>query len=515
MEAKRNILVVDDNEAICATMTELLGDEGYMVTAVSDGNAALAELLRDEYKLALLDLVLPDMNGIDILSHIRRNSIDTDAIMMSSNATMESALDALRMGAQDYLLKPFESLEMVLHVVKRVIEKRNLMEENSRLYERVIKKGARLEQAVKRLTLLNNISNTLHYGHDLKNLLQLLLHSIADELDADRATMMLVDHDRQYLTIEAFVGIDEKLAESVRVTVGEGISGWVARRGEPLFSEDIGRDPRFVKNSSRHYGSDSFISAPLLLSVPIMLKQEVIGVININNKKGGGSFTEEDTQLVTTIAGQVAVSIENARMLEKLQRSHHELKDAHFQTITALAEALEAKDAVTGGHSERMLRYAMDVAKRLGLNETEQEQLRYAAVLHDIGKIGIPETILQKPDRLTREEYEQIKRHPIIGADLIRTVKFLAGVVPIIKAHHEWFDGNGYPHNLAADDIPIQARIVAVLDAFDAMTSERPYRQALGLAHAVSELRTFAGRQFDPRVVSAFLELIQDEGVDL
>jgi putative nucleotidyltransferase with HDIG domain len=364
---------------------------------------------------------------------------------------------------------------------------------------------------VTRLTLLNEISNALHSVLDLKELLRFLISAIACELDAERASLMLIDPNRDEMTIEASVGMDDDLSKIVRVRIGEGISGWVAQHGEPLFVDDISRDQRFPKSADRAYGSDSFISAPLFLSVPIKLKKEVIGVININNKKGGGCFTANDTQLVTTLAGQAALSIENARMLEKLRRNNQELKETHFETISALAGALEAKDAVSGDHSERLLRYAMDVAHHLGLNECERELLRYAAVLHDIGKIGIPEGILQKPGKLTPDEYEQIKEHPRIGADLIRTVKFLAAVAPIILAHHEHYDGTGYPAGLAGEDIPIQARIVAALDAFDAMTSERPYRPAPGPEWAVQELRKFSGSQFDPKVVQALLSVLENK----
>jgi putative nucleotidyltransferase with HDIG domain len=434
--------------------------------------------------------------------------------MMSSNASLESAFEALRLGAQDYLLKPFENLEMVLRVVNKAIEKRRLIEENERLHREVLAKSAKLERAVKRLTLLNEIANALHSVLNLKDLLKMLVTSIAQELGAERATLMLVDPERRSLTIEASVGIDEQLAETVRVPIGTGISGWVAQQGQTLFSEDISRDPRFTKHFERPYLSDSFISAPLVLSVPIMLKQQVIGVINVNNKQGGGSFTEDDTQLVTTVAGQVAVSIENARIFEKLRHTNQALQDTHFQTIAALAEALEAKDAVTGNHSDRLLRHAEAVAATMGLDERETELLRYAAILHDIGKIGVPEAILQKPARLTAEEFARIKEHPRIGAELIRHVRFLETVAPIILAHHEWFDGSGYPAGLAGEAIPLQARIVAVLDAFDAMTSERPYRPPLPYDHAISQLREFTGSQFDPRVVAALLQVLENEQSD-
>jgi len=511
MVESRNILVVDDNEVICNLLNEFLTEQGYAVTTALCGEDTLTRLGTHSYHLVMLDLVLPDMVGTEILRKIRQAHPATDVIMMTSNASLESALDALRLGAQDYLLKPFENLEMILLAVNKIFERQLLVEENASLYQELLTKSNHLEQTVKRLTLVNRIANAFHSVLNLKDILQLLIQSIAQELGAERASLMLIDKVREELSIEASVGIDELLAKNVKVRIGEGIAGWVAMHGEVVFSEDIHNDQRFQQNTDRPYHSDSFISAPLVLSVPIKMQHVVIGVININNKTGGGSFTAEDTQLVTTLAGQAAVAIENARNFEQLRQSKQELQDAHYQTIGLLSDTIEAKDSVTGGHSERMLCFASAVAQRLGLDEQEIELLRYAALLHDIGKIGISEQILQKPSRLTPEEYAHIKQHPRIGADMIREVKFLTKVAPIIHAHHEWFDGSGYPHNLAGDEIPIQARIVAALDAFDAMTSERPYRSSLGRDWAIQELRSFAGRQFDPQVVDALLIVLENE----
>jgi len=511
MVESNNILVVDDDAVICSLLDEILTEHGYAVNTVMCGRDALAELVTRQYQLVMLDLVLPDMLGTAVLAEMRTAHPDTDAIMMTSSASMENAIEALRLGAQDYLLKPFENLEIVVRAVDKALERRLIVNENARLNQDLLAKNRTLEHAVQRLTMLNEFATALHSGFDLKQLLQLLVNAIAQELDADRASLMLINQDLAELSIEAFIGIDEQLAKSIKVRIGEGVAGWVAKHGEMVFSENIHQDSRFLQNPDRPYRSDSFISAPLFLCVPIKMQHSVIGVININNKKGGGVFTEEDSQLVTTLAGQVAVAIENARNFDKLRQSSMELKEAHFQTIGILSEAIEVKDAVTGGHSERMLCFATAVAKSLKLTEQEIELLNYAALLHDIGKIGISQQILNKPAQLTPEEFAHVKEHPRIGAKMIRDVKFLAPVAPLILAHHEKFDGTGYPHGIAGEHIPIQSRIVAVLDAYDAMTSERPYRAAPGHEWAVQELRKFSGSQFDPLVVEALLTTIEQE----
>jgi len=500
------ILIVDDEESIRQFLREMLSEEGYMVTEASCGDEALKSLTVQPYHLILLDLRLPDMHGIDILRGIRETYPRTDVIIMTSHASVETTVEALRLGAQDYLMKPFDDLEFVTQVIRKVFEQRRVIEENERLYQELQDKTAKLECSVKRLTSINEVSRALHSILDIKELVRFFVHLVAIQLGAERASVMLLDRDKGELSIDASVGLDKKLAESVHIAVGEGIAGWVAREGEAILVEDINRDPRFSKSTDRkHYRSDSFISAPLVLSVPIKYKQEVLGVININNKKDGGLFTKDDLEFVTTLANQAAVTIENIRIIE-------ELRETHFEAIMALAEALEAKDVTTGRHSDRLLKYAMLIAQRLGLNEEQMKHLRYAAVLHDIGKIGVPELILQKPGRLSDEEYAEIKKHPLIGAAIVERIRFLSAVAPIIRSHHEWHDGTGYPENLAGDAIPIEARILAIIDSYDAMTSDRPYRKSLGKEKAIEELKDFSGRQFDPCVVEEFISVLYKEG---
>jgi len=199
---------------------------------------------------------------------------------------------------------------------------------------------------------------------------------------------------------------------------------------------------------------------------------------------------------------------------KQLDGKNTELQTAYIQTIRALAEAIDAKDAYTRGHSERVAVYASRIARELNLRKELIERVYFAGLLHDVGKIGIPDAIITKPDRLTEEEYEEIKRHPEIGAKILEPVEFLRSVVPCVRHHHEWYDGcqSGYPDRLAGDQIPLPSRVIVVADTVEAMTSDRPYRKALPLEVVVKELHKFSGTQFDPVVVDAFLHLLEDAG---
>lgn len=199
---------------------------------------------------------------------------------------------------------------------------------------------------------------------------------------------------------------------------------------------------------------------------------------------------------------------------KQLAEKHSELRTAYVQTIRALAEAVDAKDSYTRGHSERVGVYASKIALQLGLRKEMIERVYIAGLLHDVGKIGVPDQIITKPDRLTEEEYKEIQKHPEIGAKILEPVEFLRHIVPCVRHHHEWYDGcqSGYPDRLRGDQIPLPSRVILVADTVEAMTSDRPYRKALTLDKVVSELNKYSGSQFDPTVVQAFLRLLDDEG---
>lgn len=200
----------------------------------------------------------------------------------------------------------------------------------------------------------------------------------------------------------------------------------------------------------------------------------------------------------------------------QLNQKNQELRTAYIQTIRALAEAIDAKDAYTRGHSERVAVYASRIARQLEMRKEMIERVYFAGLLHDVGKIGVPDAIITKPARLDEAEYREIKKHPEIGAKILEPVEFLHNIVPCVRHHHEWFDGSdrGYPDRLIGDSIPLPSRVILVADTVEAMTSDRPYRNALQLDVVVAELNKFSGSQFDPVVVQAFLRLLEDEGDD-
>ena len=326
----------------------------------------------------------------------------------------------------------------------------------------------------------------------------LVVESACKLMRSESGSLMLLNHDNNELTIASSRGLSPEVVATTRMSLGEGVAGRVAQSGKPIFVENIETDIRFLRPNSVRYPSKSFIS------VPLRVKKRVIGVLNISSSDSTKSFEERDVRLLTILADQAAITLENIELYDNLQHFYLEM-------VQTLARTIDAKDSYTHDHADRARKYSKLIGKKLGLPDAMIRHIEYAALMHDIGKIGIDEHILRKPGQLTPEEREIIKKHPSIGNRIISPVEFLSPVAPMVLYHQEWFNGQGYPEGLAGEEIPLGARIVAVIDAYDAMTSDRPYRKALPMKVATDELKKNAGTQFDPKVVKSFLEILEDE----
>jgi response regulator RpfG family c-di-GMP phosphodiesterase len=297
---------------------------------------------------------------------------------------------------------------------------------------------------------------------EVDRLAKLIVTNATRLLRTGIGSLMLIDKETNMLEIIAARGLPEEVVKNTRIPIGKGIAGKVAKEGEPILCENIETDKRFFIESNEKYTSKSFVS------VPLKVKNRVIGVLNVNNKELRQKFDEKDLRLLTILADQSAMTIENAELYKHMQ-------DTYLGTIQTLARAIDAKDPYTRGHSDRVTRYAVKIAKEMNLSESTIRNIEYSALIHDIGKIGIQEAILTKKGKLSKTEYEIVKMHPLIGESIITPVKFLNGIAPLILYHHERFDGKGYLEGLRGESIPLGARIISVADAFDAMTSDRPY----------------------------------------
>jgi putative nucleotidyltransferase with HDIG domain len=273
-------------------------------------------------------------------------------------------------------------------------------------------------------------------------------------------------------------------------SLDQGVNGRVARTGEPALVHDTARDPHFL-------GTDAPADPGSELVVPIRVGGHVWGVLNLEQLQTH-AFESDDMVFADLVAAHVGAALDRTRLAS-------ELEGTFMTTLAALSDALEHKDAYTAAHAREVEDLSERVGARLGLAGDELRTVRYAALLHDIGKIGIPSEILSKPSGLTDDEFEQIKQHTVIGARMLERIPFFEHVHPLVRSAHERWDGRGYPDGIAASEIPLGARIICACDAFHAMTSDRPYRAAMSVTEAINELNREAGRQFDPTVVDALV----------
>jgi len=362
----------------------------------------------------------------------------------------------------------------------------------------------RLRQRIDQLLSIQQASETILSELDFSNISGTILDLFVKEIGYSRGMLMLIDEEAQLLKLVDSVGAtedDRKKVGDYSVPLSrseENILAEVAVTGMPLITEDTSSAIRNPDNIIfKHIHPQSIILLPL------KAQGKVIGVLAAEKSSDSSTWLNLDQEYLQGFANQMALAIENARM-------YTELRGAFLSTIQALATALEAKDTYTRGHSERVARYSVRLAERLGINKTQIEQIRSMCLVHDIGKIGIGEQILNKKGRLEDVEFDHIREHPDIGQRIIKPLNLSTDEMAIIGHHHERLDGRGYPAGWTEKDIPIQVRITTICDAFDAMTSDRPYRKSRPLADAVQELKREAGTQFDPDLVNVFIELINE-----
>ena len=474
------ILVVDDEPVIREVLSDLLVSEGYTVRTAENGAVALEELMRAPYNLVLTDLKMPVMGGEELLARLAENNIKKIVIVLTAFATVETAIQTMKNGAYDYVMKPFKIDEITL-IVRRALEKDRLEREN-----------IQLKEAQRLYEISEAMSSTL----SLDRLLGIIIQSAKRESESDVVSLVLRDReDEKWYSKICDTDIPDLSSDEIDEFLDLGAMGEVHASGTSILLPPGSPEPYVCGrlNAGRKLHS--------LVSVPLAIRGQVTGMLNVLSFNQRRIFLEGDRRTLYILASRAANAIENARL-------HEELKAVFLQTIEGFAYAIDAKDPYTHGHSRRVTHYCELIARRMELAEAEVEKIRNAAVLHDIGKIGLRLESLNKPLPLSAEERRVFETHPQKGCKILAPIHFFEELMPIIYHHHEHYDGTGYPAGKAAEEIPLGARILAAADAYDAMTSDRPYRKAMSLEEAVQELREHAGTQFDPEVVGVLVSLL-------
>jgi putative nucleotidyltransferase with HDIG domain len=338
-----------------------------------------------------------------------------------------------------------------------------------------------LLEKYKEINLLYKITESINAAVDLEETAHFIIGEAVDFIKTTYASLMLLDEETHTLRVVADYGLKPDI--SSRAPDTDTIIRDVLQQGKPRVINDM------VVNGLHL----SFMCAPL------KTRDKIIGVMNISHENKV-NYTADDLRFFTTLASQGAMVMENARL-------YSQLRNTFLATANVLAETIEKRDPYTGGHTKRVMDYSLALGKGLGLKEEEMTSLRLAAILHDIGKIGVRDKILLKQSGLNQEEIKNIENHTILGEEILKRIDHLDDVLSGVRHHHERYDGKGYPDGLAGGDIDIVARIIAVADAYDAMTTDRPYRSALSHNRAVAEIKKASRTQFDPEIVDVFLNV--------
>ena len=490
------VLVVDDESIICETLQVYLQNIGiFNIQTAQNGEAALDQINRNYYNYIFLDLMMPNMSGTEILKYLSDHHAISSVIIMTGYPSMEIVIDAMHNGAADFLVKPFRFQDVKI-IIDRIQKINLLMEKNWHLHEELEKKkeveelNKQLKKRIRHQAILYNIIDSLSRIKRSEDLYQYLVKKAIESCNAQKACFMLYDPVNFSFLSLAQQGI-EGLKIGVQVNLNEN-SGSPAVIGNDLVSSYFG------DSTGKSISLKDTVSNNGFMSVPFKIREEPFGVLLVGKDKGERGFDREDKFILDFLAEKAALNIENMALYDNLNQSL-------IASLLSLISAIEAKDPYTREHSSRVTEYSLRIVKEMGDDIGDWEMLKSIGPLHDIGKIGINDGILNKPGGLTKEEYAEIKTHPVIGVNIVSPLGLDDKELSIIRNHHERWDGTGYPDGLEKDNTPLLARILAVADAFDAMNSNRAYRKGMPLSVCLQELTDNSGSQFDPEVVEAAL----------
>jgi putative nucleotidyltransferase with HDIG domain len=479
------------------TLAALLRAEEYQLAFACNGPEALEQAAALNPDLILLDVMMPGMDGFEVCRRIRATPAlaEVPLILITALDDRDSRIQGIEAGADDFIAKPYDRRELRARV--RTITRLNRYQ---RLLAEREQAAASAQRQVERLSALRAIDTAISSSLDLTVTLNVILAQVTATLHVDAAALLLRRAHSQILEYVVVYGLRRSALPQAGLLFGSGCAGYVALQQRTLrlpTADEIDvpeEHPLLSDGFATYYG------------VPLIVKGQVEGVLEIFHRTPLDP-DQEWREFLEVLAGQTAIAIDHAMLFDSMRRAHTELSLAYDTTLEGWARALELRDKETEGHSQRVTTMTLQLARAIGLSEAEQAHIRRGALLHDIGKMGIPDSILLKPGSLTHDEWEVMRQHPVYAYDLLSPIPYLKEALDIPYYHHEKWDGSGYPHGLKGEAIPLAARIFAVADVWDALRFDRPYRKGWPEDQVRAHIHALSGTHFDPQVVAAFEQL--------
>jgi len=519
---KITILIVDDNSQMGETLSDILSEQGYSTFKVESAAQAKAKISEKFYNIVLTDLKLGDGLGLDVLKAVKAANPDTYVIIFTAYSSLDTAILALNEGAFSYLQKPLNINELKL-TIQKALKMQLLTFENRRLL-----------REFKEFSLIDPQTGLHNYRYLKLRLTQELIRSkryaqpisvVMMDIDYFKSINDVYGHPYGDFILNSLAQFMLKLTRGSDVVVRFGGEEFVLLMLDANKEGALTFAHRLLQKINEHVFDEKGHKINLKVSMGIAsypedpLTDTEDGIIDVADKalafakeEGGNRIYTSDQVHQKNVKGKVNKGRPEGveKLKNKLSKMAQRINNSLVESVYAFTKTIEARDSYTGEHSKKLIELATRLGKSLKMSSKEIEYLEHAAVLHDLGKIGVSDQILHKKKKLTAKERQEIQKHPQIGAEIIRPVHSLSGVIPMILYHHERYDGKGYCSGLKGDRIPIGARILSVVDVYQALVSDRPYRKAYSKEKALAIIKKGRGSQFDPQVVDAFLKVIKD-----
>lgn len=549
----KKVLTVDDDEFVREILVAYLEDSGYEVLQAENGRLGLEKFRREKPDLVMLDLRMPEMDGLEVLGHITKESPDTPVILVSGMGTIGDAIKALKLGAWDYVAKPIHDMGVLEHAVNKALERADFIEQRKKyrehLEEEVKKRTAEVEERRRELqrayenlrgeveerkkaeeqlskinlelTMLSDCIHAVVRATDEQNLIQEVCRITIEVGGYSMAWVGFAEQDMEKnVRPVAWMGENDGFLETLKISWGDndrgrGPTGEAIRTGKPVVNENT------ATNSAISLWRDEMLKRKFNSSIalPLIYEGDVLGVLTIYAEEPE-TFDKSEIDRLMGLANDLAYGIcalrtriERIEAGKEIELHVDKLQKALSGTIKVVASTVEVRDPYTAGHQRRVATLARAIAEEMHLPEHQVEGIFMAGVVHDLGKIYVPAEILSKPSRLKLNEIEfnLIRMHSQVGYDLLKTIDFPWPIAQIVYQHHEKLNGSGYPQGLSADQILIEAKIICVADVVEAMASHRPYRPAMGVDTALEHIRQERGVLYDADAVDICTRLFTEE----